>query len=86
MIRKTIAIARRHEEVAQLRRPDILIPEELIYNLALMAKILPKQDEPKETVAEPAQEAPKLKMPARISVPDSKAYSFSDWLRGVLNL
>lgn len=86
VIRKTIAIARRHEEVAQLRRPDILIPEELIYNLALMAKILPKQDEPKETVAEPAQEAPKLKMPARISVPDSKAYSFSDWLRGVLNL
>ncbi|MBA3855824.1 MAG: hypothetical protein C0507_02835 [Cyanobacteria bacterium PR.3.49] len=86
VIRKTIAIARRHEEVAQLRRPDILIPEELIYNLALMAKILPKQDEPKETVIEPEEEAPKLKMPARISVPDSKAYSFSDWLRGVLNL
>lgn len=86
VIRKKIAIARRHEEVAQLRRPDILIPEELIYNLALMAKILPKQDEPKETVIEPEEEAPKLKMPARISVPDSKAYSFSDWLRGVLNL
>lgn len=86
VIRKTIAIARRHEEVAQLRRPDILIPEELIYNLALMAKILPKQEEAKETVGEPEEEAPKLKMPARISVPDSKAYSFSDWLRGVLNL
>jgi len=86
VIRKTIAVARRHEEVAQLRRPDILIPEELIYNLALMAKILPKQDEPKETVGEPVEEAPKLKMPAKISVPELKPYSFSDWLRGVLNL
>lgn len=82
VIRRTIAIARAHEEVAKLRRPDILIPEELLYNLALMAKILPKQDEPKEIVGEQAESAPKLKAPTLIATPRS----FSDWLKGVLNL
>lgn len=82
VIRRTIAIARGHEEVAKLRRPDILIPEELLYNLALMAKILPKQDEPKEIVGEQAESAPKLKAPTLIATPRS----FSDWLKGVLNL
>lgn len=86
VIRRTIAVARAHEEVAQLRRPDILIPEELIYNLALMAKILPKQDEPKETVLETSEAAPKLKVPAILLNTDSKPHSFSDWLRDVLNL
>ncbi len=82
VIRRTIAPSRGHEEVAQLRRPDILIPEELIYNLALMAKILPKQEEPKETVGELKETAPTLKMPAIIDKP----HGFSDWLKGVLNL
>lgn len=84
VIRRTIAIARGHEEVAKLRRPDILIPEELIYNLALMAKILPKQDEPKETeiTAERKETAPTLKMPEILNKP----HSFTDWLRDVLNL
>jgi tetratricopeptide (TPR) repeat protein len=86
VIRRTIAIARGHEEVAQLRRPDILIPEELIYNLALMAKILPKQEEPKETVAEARETAPRLKVPASLLRTDSKPHSFSDWLKDVLNL
>ncbi|MBA3992098.1 MAG: hypothetical protein C0469_01130 [Cyanobacteria bacterium DS2.3.42] len=86
VIRRTIAVARGHEEVAQLRRPDILIPEELIYNLALMAKILPKQEEPKDTVLETSEAAPKLKVPAILLNPDSKPHSFSDWLRDVLNL
>ncbi len=86
VIRRTIAIARGHEEVAQLRRPDILIPEELIYNLALMAKILPKQEEPKETVGEPTETAPRLKVPASLLKTDSQPHSFSDWLKDVLNL
>ncbi|MCC7530331.1 MAG: hypothetical protein IT342_17535 [Candidatus Melainabacteria bacterium] len=86
VIRRTIAIARGHEEVAKLRRPDILIPEELIYNLALMAKILPKQEEPKETVREPTETAPRLKVPASLLRTDSKPHSFSDWLKDVLNL
>ncbi len=84
VIRRTIAIARGHEEVAKLRRPDILIPEELIYNLALMAKILPKQDEPKESEisVEQKETAPTLKMPEILGKP----HSFTDWLRDVLNL
>lgn len=82
VIRRTIAASRGHEEVAQIRRPDILIPEELIYNLALMAKILPKQEEPRETVGEPKETAPTLKMPAIIDKP----HGFSDWLKGILNL
>lgn len=84
VIRRTIAVARGHEEVAKLRRPDILIPEELIYNLALMAKILPKQDEPKESEisAEPKEAAPTLKRPEILGKP----HSFTDWLKDVLNL
>lgn len=84
VIRRTIAIARGHEEVAKLRRPDILIPEELIYNLALMAKILPKQDATKESdiSAEPKETAPTLKMPAILDKPRT----FTDWIRDVLNL
>jgi len=84
VIRRTIAIARGHEEVAKLRRPDILIPEELIYNLALMAKILPKQDATKESEisVEPKETAPTLKMPAILDKPRT----FTDWIRDVLNL
>ncbi len=84
VIRRTIAVARGHEEVAKLRRPDILIPEELIYNLALMAKILPKQDEAKESEisAEPKEAAPTLKRPEILGKP----HSFTDWLKDVLNL
>lgn len=84
VIRRTIAMARGHEEVAKLRRPDILIPEELIYNLALMAKILPKQDEPKESEisAETKEAAPTLKKPEILGKP----HSFTDWLKDVLNL
>jgi hypothetical protein len=84
VIRRTIAVARGHEEVAKLRRPDILIPEELIYNLALMAKILPKQDEPKESEisAETKESAPTLKKPEILGKP----HSFTDWLKDVLNI
>jgi len=42
-IRRNIARARNAHEVALERRPDILKPEDLMYNLSLLAKLLPKQ-------------------------------------------
>lgn len=44
-IRRSIAAARDAEEVARARRPDILGPGELQYNLSLLGKILPRRDE-----------------------------------------
>lgn len=84
VIRRIVASAKGHEEIAKLRRPDILIPEELLYNLALMAKILPKADSQQTTqiTGEEKESAPKLKAPTLLSSP----HTFSDWLKDVLSI
>lgn len=84
VIRRIVASAKGHEEIAKLRRPDILIPEELLYNLALMAKLLPKQETPPATqiTGDEKESAPKLNAPTLLSRP----HTFSDWLRDVLSI
>ena len=44
-IRRKIANPRDTKEVVRERRPDILIPEDLMYNLSLLGKLMPKFDE-----------------------------------------
>ena len=43
-IRRKIAPSQDAEAVARLRRPDIFVPQDLQYNLSLLAKLLPRQD------------------------------------------
>ncbi|HEY9788000.1 MAG TPA: hypothetical protein V6D17_21610, partial [Candidatus Obscuribacterales bacterium] len=65
VIRRIIAQPRDHQEIARLRRPDMLIPEEIMYNLSLFAKLLPKDADspasaPVSESNDNAEPAPKL--------------------------
>lgn len=51
-IRRQIATTRDTSEVVRQRRPDILVPEDLLYNLQLLGKLVPKFD---QTQSQPAQ-------------------------------
>jgi hypothetical protein len=55
-IRRTIAPTRSEDEIVRERRPDMLIPEELMYNLSLLGKLMPKFGEQDKT--EQSQSAP----------------------------
>jgi hypothetical protein len=48
-VRRNITPPRDPEEVVKERRPDMLIPHDLMYNLSLLGKLLPHQDPPPET-------------------------------------
>jgi hypothetical protein len=43
-VRRNITPPRDPEEVVKERRPDMLIPHDLMYNLSLLGKLLPHQD------------------------------------------
>lgn len=51
-IRRQIAIARDANEVVRERRPDILVPEDLMYNLQLLGKLVPKFDTTPQTTTD----------------------------------
>lgn len=46
-LRRKIAEPKDGQEVVKHRRPDLAFPQELRYNLSLLAKLLPHQEEPK---------------------------------------
>lgn len=83
-IRRRIAAPQDAEEVVRVRRPDILKPQELQYNLSLLGKLLPRQPEP-EAAPKPAPQTDPL---AAFSVNDVLKYSrsFWDWLRQSIRL
>jgi tetratricopeptide (TPR) repeat protein len=43
-VRRIVAQPKDNEELLKLRRPDILNPEEMLYNLSLLGKLIPKSD------------------------------------------
>lgn len=52
-VRRTIYLPRDAQEVVKQRRPDILTPDDLLYNLSLLAKLMPKvteQEQPANSV------------------------------------
>ncbi len=85
-VRRTIYLPRDAQEVVKQRRPDILTPDDLLYNLSLLAKLMPKpteQEQPANTVkteqksAQPAFSADDLM---------GKSQSFWGWMKGALKL
>lgn len=77
-IRRRIAEPQDPEEVVRARRPDILAPTELQYNLSLLGKLMPRQsDEPT------SQQAPSGDPLANFNIPDVLRNSnrFWDWLK-----
>lgn len=77
-IRRKIAQAQDPVEVVKSRRPDIAFPQELKYNLSLLAKLLPPQ---KELQPEP-------RPPGKFTVNEllAEPSGFWSWLRSMLKI
>lgn len=77
-IRRKVAQAQDPDEVVRARRPDILIPQELQYNLSLLGKLLPKQSGEAQ-----AQHSPGADPLSNFNVSDVLRNSnrFWDWLK-----
>lgn len=85
-VRRTIYLPRDPQEVVKQRRPDILTPEDLLYNLSLLAKLMPKPIE-QEQPANSAKTEQTSAQPA-FAVDDlmGKSQSFWGWMKGALKL
>ncbi len=85
-VRRTIYLPRDAQEVVKQRRPDILTPDDLLYNLQLLAKLMPKPNEPEQ----PANSAKTEEQPTppAFAVDDlmGKSQRFWGWMKGALKL
>ena len=81
-VRRTIYFPRDAQEVVRERRPDMLIPDDLMYNLSLLAKLIPKQPEPVSAAAagQPAQPASTFDASALAGSSDN----FWSWLKNTI--
>ena len=78
-VRRKIAPEKDPDEVVRVRRPDIAFPQELKYNLSLLAKLLPPQHEPAQ---EQEQQPGKFTINELLGKPDG----FWGWLKSLLTL
>ncbi len=81
-VRRTIYLPRDAQEVVRQRRPDILAPDDLMYNLSLLAKLMPKQDEAAALNKMPDQTAPNFNVENIMG----KSQGFWGWLKNTLKL
>lgn len=85
-VRRTIYLPRDAQEVVKQRRPDILTPDDLLYNLSLLAKLMPKandQEQPGNSVkTEQAQTQPAFSADDLMG----KSQSFWGWMKSALKL
>lgn len=79
VVRRFVAPPRNRQDVALQRRPDTLAPPEMMYNLSLLGKLLPKQSEPAPQTSAP-EESPSLQ--ELLSKPDG----VWDWLKDRLRM
>ncbi len=95
-IQRIIAQPQDAQEVLKLRRPDVLIPHELMYNLSLLGRLMPKEE---PAVQRPApitvqqspsitssQSASELDKPFATGEMLGKREGIFDWFRGILKL
>lgn len=85
-IRRIIAQPRDAQEVARQRRPDLFVPEDLMYNLSLLAKLMPKEPEPTPNTVSPQQ--PDLPAENNFNIDNimGKSQGFWGWLKKALTL
>ena len=85
-IRRMVAGPRDAKEVVKERRPDILLPEELIYNLQLLGKLMPKPTEEtsqsKSASDQSKDEAPNFDFPDLVG----KSEGLWGWFKNVFKL
>ncbi len=91
VIRRIVAQPRDAKELVAVRRPDMLVSNDVLYNLSLLGKLMPKsaaaQQPPEQAVSMSSSEAPLAKS---LSEPDFKAdnlmgdsQNFWSWLKGL---
>lgn len=85
-IRRIIAQPRDAQEVARQRRPDLFVPEDLMYNLSLLAKLMPKEPELTPNTVSPQQ--PDLPAENNFNIDNimGKSQGFWGWLKKALTL
>ncbi|HEY9714072.1 MAG TPA: hypothetical protein V6C72_11415 [Chroococcales cyanobacterium] len=83
VVRRTLTAPRDLEDLVKERRPDILEREEPVYNLSLLAKLMPTQT---ETQAQPPEgKTPGEPFTAGNLIGDLNGNGFWGWLRKTLN-
>ena len=87
-VRRTIYLPRDAQEVVKQRRPDILTPDDLLYNLSLLAKLMPKQNEQEQSAAAAKPEQRQQQSAPNFEVNDlmGKSQNFWGWLKGTLKI
>jgi hypothetical protein len=91
-VRRQIYVAKDSAEVIKERRPDILAPDDLMYNVSLLAKLMPR---PTESTKQQNTLAPQMVPAAGMTQPPGtfgadnflgKSQSFWGWIKGLLPL
>lgn len=85
VVRRQISVPRDSAEVVAERRPDILIPENLMYNISLLARLMPKQGE--VPPSQPDNSTDETKQPA-FAAPNmlGQSQAFFAWLKELLGV
>jgi len=97
-VRRQIYVAKDSEEVIKERRPDILTPDDLMYNVSLLAKLMPHQSESAKQSTLVAPRTVPAQATAAGATPAAatntfgvdnimgKSQSFWGWIKGVLKI
>lgn len=89
-IQRIIAQPQDAQEVLKLRRPDVLIPQELMYNLSLLGRLMPKEatEQRAPTVPQPPMQiqTPDIEKPFSRGEMLGKREGIFDWFRGIMKL
>jgi hypothetical protein len=88
-VRRTIYLPRDAQEVVKQRRPDILTPDDLLYNLSLLAKLMPKAsdaEQPANTVKTQQQQQQTVQPPFEVNDLMGKSQRFWGWMKDSLKL
>lgn len=85
-VRRTIYLPRDAQEVVKQRRPDILTPDDLLYNLSLLAKLMPKANEQEQPANSVKTEQPSTQPAFSADDLMGKSQSFWGWMKGALKL
>jgi len=86
-VRRTIYLPRDAQEVVKQRRPDILTPDDLLYNLSLLAKLMPKASETEPTGTNgKTQQTLVPQPPFEVNDLMGKSQRFWGWMKDALKL
>ncbi|MBS1954740.1 MAG: hypothetical protein JST89_11170 [Cyanobacteria bacterium SZAS-4] len=85
-VRRTIYLPRDAQEVVKQRRPDILTPDDLLYNLSLLAKLMPKANEQEQPTNIVKTEQPSTQPAFAVNDLMGKSQSFWGWMKSALKL